>query len=210
MIITGAPSAFSSSNPANNKIIGGFKLNITQAPWQVSLVLNDKVSHNCGGSIISNQWILTSGKCLRAHEDDWSDLQVRVGSAYKEKDGEIFEVDKVIVHPRFYGGNMDYDYGLILLDGALKFNERVQPIKMPNENPAIETGTQCLSSGWGVTAHPSQSNEILRGSQLLVVDQQLCRDSYRKYMTVSARMVCAGDFNMGGVGRKFYQERLVL
>lgn len=113
---------------------------------------------------------------MREHENDWSDSQVRVGSAYKEKGGEIFEVDKVIVHPRYYGGNMDYDYGLILLDGVLQLNERVQPIKMANENDVIETGTQGLSSGWGTTAHPSQSNEILRGVELSIVNQQLCRD----------------------------------
>lgn len=206
IITTGAPSTLSTSHRSSHKIIGGFKLNITQAPWQVSLVLNDRGSHKCGGSIISDQWILTSGKCLIAHEEDWSDLQVRVGSVYKDKEGDIFEVDKVILHPWYYGGNMDYDYGLILLDGVLQFNERVQPIKMTNEGSLLDTGKQCLSSGWGLTAHTNQSNDILRGVELSIVNQQLCRDSYKKYMHISSRMVCAGDFNSGGIGRKLYQN----
>lgn len=44
-----------------NRIVGGVPITIEQAPWQVSL---QTYSHMCGGSIISNNWVLSAAHCV--------------------------------------------------------------------------------------------------------------------------------------------------
>ena len=44
-------------------IVGGFETTIDENPWQVSLQVNSE--HNCGGSIIGNQWILSAAHCIQ-------------------------------------------------------------------------------------------------------------------------------------------------
>lgn len=50
------------SDQVNSKITGGFPTEIGETPWQASL---QYVSvHSCGGTIISDRWVLSAAHCF--------------------------------------------------------------------------------------------------------------------------------------------------
>lgn len=175
-------------------------MNITQVPWQVAIQSGG--IQFCGGSIISDQWILTAAHCLYGQVS--SSLQVRVGATHKYKDGQLFEVNSFTMHKEF--NSIDYDFGLVELKIRLQFSQKVQSISLPNVDDApIAADTLCLVSGWGNTKNSSASSLILRGVEVPIVDQHACNRAYSGRIT--DRMICAG-FKHGGKDCKFKRQQL--
>lgn len=46
----------------DHRIVGGEDVDISTCGWQISLQRSGR--HFCGGSIISNNWILTASHCV--------------------------------------------------------------------------------------------------------------------------------------------------
>lgn len=171
-------------------------MNITQAPWQVSLQNQGGLNHFCGGAIISDRWILTTWECIGA--GTVNNVFIRVGATHKYEDGQLYRVEKTISHEYYNPITSDYNYGLIKLRTKLVFNDKVKSIRMPNVDDApVAAGTLCLVSGWSDTLNDSESNVILRGAKMSIIDQETCR---RRGAT--PRMICAG-FEEGGVDGEF-------
>lgn len=56
---------------------------------------------------------------------------------------------RAIRHPKNRFLRNDYDFALLKLTKSLIFNERIQPISLPNVDTIIADGTMCRVSGWG-------------------------------------------------------------
>lgn len=165
------------------KIVGGYPVNISEVPWQVSVQYHKR--HICGGSIISDQWILTTAQCT----DDAENHKIRAGATDKLLGGDLYEVDRTIVHEKF-AGLFDYDFGLIKLKSKLKFGNGVRSVRLPKVGAEdVEAGTMCLVSGWGDTKNVTVTSRYLRAVEVPIFDQDLCS---RRYKALTSRMLCAG------------------
>ncbi|XP_039451329.1 trypsin-2-like [Culex pipiens pallens] len=184
-----------SINPTNSrKIVGGFQIDISEVPYQVSLQWYGR--HACGGSIISERWILTAAHCMDDNLDP-ATHQVRVGSTEHADGGRLVPVLSIHVHPNYDDRDLQFDYTLLELDETLEFGETVQPIELATEEP--KDGELSLVSGWGQTQNEEESRDLLRAVVVPIVDRTRCGEAYRvDFETLPESMICAGDWEQGG------------
>ncbi|XP_075150086.1 trypsin-1-like [Haematobia irritans] len=176
----------------DGRIVGGVKINITDAPHQVSLQTR---GHICGGSIISNQWILTAAHCTYGRSAD--ELKVRLGSSVPNKGGELIDVEKIVQHEKFNISNVDYDYSLLKLNRTFELDETKQPVQLPESMANITDGTDCYVSGWGNTQNIFESREWLRQADVPIFNQEKCSMRYSIFGGITDRMLCAGHARGG-------------
>lgn len=177
----------SCSKVGGGRIVGGVAIDITAAPYQASLQYDG--AHFCGGSIISNSWILTAGHCT-----EWIPLQsftVRVGSTDRDSGGEVLRVEKIVNHPHFDAYMLDYDFALLKLEKEIVFGPTISPIPLISENEELAENLPALISGWGDTLKRNESSQFLRAVVINMVEFSVCEDIYRDYGGVSDRMLCA-------------------
>uniref|UniRef100_A0A1A9WKF8 trypsin n=1 Tax=Glossina brevipalpis TaxID=37001 RepID=A0A1A9WKF8_9MUSC len=178
----------------DSRIVGGQQINITEAPYQISLQTGRR-GHVCGGSIISSQWVITAAHCTDKRKA--SDFKVRIGSSYTSRDGQLLNVTELLQHKNFNYSNVDYDYSLLKLSEKIEFSQTKKPIKIPDSTYNFTIGSKCYVSGWGSTQNSSESSQWLRLTAVPIFDQKECSKQYKRFGGVTDRMICAG-YSKGG------------
>ncbi|ESO89229.1 hypothetical protein LOTGIDRAFT_183243, partial [Lottia gigantea] len=108
--------------------------------------------HWCGGTIISDTWILSAAHCFTKNR-----ILVRVGDHHHKKedlDEQHFEVEELILHENYQRSTHDNDIALIKIKPnragkRIIFSNYVQPACLPSSNQLYKVGERCLISGWG-------------------------------------------------------------
>lgn len=186
-------TGFGSLLPRGSRIVGGFEISIADAPHQVSL--QSRGSHICGGSIISNKWVLTAAHCTDGASV--SSLRVRVGSTKHASGGTTISINRIVQHASYNRNTIDYDYSLLELKSAISLGSNAAVASLPAQNETIQDGTLCEVTGWGNTQSITESRENLRAAYVPAYNQSQCNSAYARYGGVTPRMVCAG-YQAGG------------
>lgn len=133
------------------RIFGGYEALPGQFPHQISLRINltGKFTHNCGGSIISNRFVLTAGHCVLSRYPNVTAYRIFVGSYEKNDNVTSYGVKKFHIHPGYDLGRIIHDIALVELTEDIQFNENVSAI--PLENDFINGSVRAVTSGWGRT-----------------------------------------------------------
>ncbi|XP_045501829.1 chymotrypsin-2-like [Colias croceus] len=130
--------------PPSTKIVGGDNAPEKAIPYQASLRQLSN-AHFCGGAILNERWILTAAHC--AVEFSAETIKVVVGSNKIVGDGQIYDVEEVIIHEDYDDKKIKNDIALIKVSTDIEFSDKVQPIALPTKN--TKPGANVLLSGWG-------------------------------------------------------------
>ncbi|XP_034195538.2 transmembrane protease serine 9 [Osmia lignaria lignaria] len=171
------------------RIIGGENTTIDKYPYQVSIQVGGK--HACGGSIISENFVLTAAHCV--YNELFQDVTVRVKSTYSEKSGELIGGVKFIWPPQFDKNILDYDIALLKLPNPIK---NVKPIKLADASTVVPDGSKAVVTGWGRLVPGGGMSSTLQVATVPTINWAECKKKYANLKPgVTERMICASSLN---------------
>jgi secreted trypsin-like serine protease len=132
----------------SSRIINGDKAVLGQFPWQAALrVTGNSRNWFCGGSIISEEWILTAGHCVSGG------LSAIIETGLVDLDGNIgleSTSSDLVLHEGYDIDTLSNDIGLIKLSKPLQFDENTAAISLSSE--PLSEDEEVTVSGWGLTS----------------------------------------------------------
>jgi hypothetical protein len=140
----------------DSKITGGSDADISEFPWQVYL---EAGNYTCGGSIISNEWIITAAHCTKGEFNEpipASEMDVIVGAnnPRNPSQGKKYFVSDVIVHELYDLQTYNNDIAVLRLTEPVNYTNAV-PIKLISEKDSIagatDPGVMSWIIGYGIT-----------------------------------------------------------
>jgi secreted trypsin-like serine protease len=186
-------SALATPTTAAPGVVGGTRAAQGEFPWMVRL------SVGCGGSLITNQIVLTAAHCLTTATGASSAITVTAGTV------DLADPDAIKARSAYVYRSPDYvsydkgdDWALIKL---------AQPVTVP-ETPTLHLpttedhdGGPFTIMGWGADREGGSTQRWLLKATVPQVDDQTCGTTYRDSGAnfVDEAMLCAGLFGTGGV-----------
>ncbi|XP_029383594.1 chymotrypsin-like protease CTRL-1 [Echeneis naucrates] len=184
--------------PLNTRIVGGENATAGSWPWQVSIHFRE--SHTCGGTVISDQWVLTAAHCiLTSSPAEWTLYFGRVTQSGPNVNEEMRSVSTIIVHPDYNDTLFDNDIALMRLSNPLTFTDFIRPICLASNSSQVYNSTLCWTTGWGRFGRDEPPADVLQEVQIPVIGNNECSCRYRPVQeaNISGNMICAGQENKG-------------
>uniref|UniRef100_A0A3Q4H3J1 Peptidase S1 domain-containing protein n=1 Tax=Neolamprologus brichardi TaxID=32507 RepID=A0A3Q4H3J1_NEOBR len=159
-------------------------------PWQVT------ISHNgefrCGGSLITNQWVLTAASCISHNL-----TEVHLG-CHNQSDLSSSKMSRtledIICHPEFNNNTHENDICLLKLSVPVTFTDYIQPVCLASAKSTFHSGT----SSW--ITDLCENGKYIKYSLIFlectvnvpVVGNNECQCYYEGDKVVMENMICAG------------------
>lgn len=207
--------------PLVDKIYGGDETELKEHPWIVSILFEETNTNLCGGSIITERFVLTAAHCYKKFPIDNKHMiptHVRIGewNFAGSPDCKLHEVtrdticnpkemnikiNRWIKHPEYIpkSKNNHHDIALIRLSKNIDFNKNsnsalAEPICLPldPELKNFNEGTKLEAVGWGSMEMGIHSSIKLK-VKLPLIDDNKCEEIFGNHSKVIIdSQLCAG------------------
>ncbi|XP_003970232.2 coagulation factor IXa [Takifugu rubripes] len=177
------------------RIVGGDLVIPGEIPWQVALMQRSTGEVFCGGSILSERWVITAAHCLL---EEKVSFYIRVGEhtlSIQEGTEQNYDVLEQHLHP-LYNASIslyDHDIALIYLKSPIAFSANVRPICIGPRaftEFLIKSYSPARVSGWGRTRYLGLTADSLQKVDVPFTIRTECKHSSSNRIT--PYMFCAG------------------
>ncbi|XP_039439798.1 serine protease grass-like [Culex pipiens pallens] len=160
-------------------------------PWQVAVYHrkgSSRDSYTCGGTLISETFVLTAARCVQSDDGDGRRMFVRMGVRnLQELDPNGFQQHGVReIHRVDRGNGLRSDVALLELDSEVEFTEYVQPVCLNLAEELVEQVGSFVS--WG-----DESSGLKSSISEVISDEECLRSDLQAYEEVrGSSMFCVG------------------
>ncbi|KAF7662518.1 hypothetical protein LDENG_00233700 [Lucifuga dentata] len=186
----------------DKRIVGGNEAIPGEIPWQVSLMTHSEILRKsesfCGGSLLSDLWVITAAHCLTSPRIVRMGFFVRVGEHDLDRDEGTerdYSVAEQFIHKNYDERKSPYnhDIALLKLSSPVELSNRRRPICLGPSGftiKLVEDSSRSVVSGWGALNFQGAASPKLQKLEVPHVDRGICKASSSERIT--RFMFCAG------------------
>ncbi|XP_039644022.1 tryptase beta-2-like isoform X2 [Perca fluviatilis] len=176
--------------PLNTRIVGGENATAGAWPWQVSMHINFAAIHICGGTLISDQWVLTAASCIILN---FPSVWILYFGRKTQSGPNVHEVNNNVP--------FNNDIALMKLSSPVNFTNYIRPVCLASNFSQFYNSTPCWATGWGRLGkdEPLPAFDSLQEVQIPVIGEKQCSCNYLPIqgINITDKMICAGQENKG-------------